>query len=379
MRQDSISAADPLVSLFLELARIPSPSGQERPVVDFLITRLRGLGLDVEEGDPLYEDSGLSAGNLYCRIPGTVEGETIMLSAHTDTVAGDPEALPEPYVDGDTIRSGSRSVLGADDKGALASIVYAVETIVHQKIPHAGVELLLTVGEEGGLKGAKASTLEGFESTAGFCLDSTGPVGNVIVRSPSQKSVNAMFIGKSAHAGVVPEEGRSAIAAASKAIAAMQLGRLDEETTANIGIIRGGEAVNVVPDRCSIHGEARSHDHGKLVQQVTAMIEAINLAASQQDVDVEITVVDEFHGFDHSEGSLSVELAEAAIRKIGLTPERTSTGGGSDVNVFNLMGLECVNLSSGMEKVHTPEEYITVESLHQMHDLILALVEGARA
>lgn len=379
MRQESIGTSDPIVALFIELARIPSPTGHERSVVDFITTRLRGLGLDVWEGDPLYDNSKSSAGNLYCRIPGNMAGVTILLSAHTDTVASDPDAFPDPWLDGGVVRSRSRSVLGADDKAALAAILCSVEKVVRDRLPHAGIELLLTVGEEGGLKGAKASSLEKLESRCGFCLDSTGPVGDVIVKSPSQKTVNALFLGRSAHAGVVPEEGRNAIAAAGKAIASMKLGRIDEETTANIGIIRGGDAVNVVPDRCSINGEARSHDDGKLEEQVAAMVDSINLAASQEDVDVEISIVDEFTGFDFSKaGGLPVELAEKAIRRIGLTPGYTSTGGGSDVNVFNLMGLPCVNLATGMEKVHTPDESITVESLHHMYELILALVEEAQ-
>ena len=379
MRQDSIGTTDPLVALFIELARIPSPFGHERSVVDFITTRLRGLGLEVWEGDPLYDNSKSSAGNLYCRIPGDTDGVTILLSAHTDTVASDPDAYPDPWLDGNVIRSRSRSVLGADDKAALAAILYAVEKIVREQLPHAGIELLLTVGEEGGLLGAKASSLEKLESRCGFCFDSTGPVGDLMVKSPSQKTVNALFMGRSAHAGVVPEAGRNAIAAAGKAIAGMRLGRIDEETTANVGIIRGGDAVNVVPDRCSINGEARSHDNEKLEAQVAAMVDSINLAASQEDVDVEITIVDEFTGFDFSEGGgLPVELAERAIRRIGLTPGYASTGGGSDVNVFNLMGLPCVNLATGMEKVHTPDESITVESLYHMHEMILALVEEAQ-
>src|SRR5659263_232866 len=378
MRQDSIAAAGPLVTFFLELARIPSPSGHERAINDFLTTRLRGLGLEVREDEPLYPDSGSSAGNLYCRLEASVPGTPILLSAHTDTVPSEDEALPDPTLVDGVIRSGSRAVLGADDKSAVAAIIHTLERIIREKLPQAGIELLLTVGEEGGLRGAKASSLGLVVAECGFCLDCTGPVGGVIVRSPSQKTVNATFIGKSAHAGVVPEDGRNAVVAAAKAVAAMKLGRLDGETTANVGIIRGGEAVNVVPDRCAIHCEARSHDQEKLENQVVHMLEAINLAAAEEEVDVEITVVDEFHGFDFSAGGLPIELAERAFGRLGLPTERTSTGGGSDVNVFNLRGLPCVNLATGIECVHTPEEYISVESLQQMHDFLMALVEEAR-
>lgn len=376
MRQESIGAADPLVSLFLELAHIPSPSGQERDVNDFLITRLRGLGLEVEEGDSIEEGSA-GAGNLFCRLRGNVPGFPILLAAHTDTVASDRDALPDPVLEDGVLRSRSRAVLGADDKAGVAAIVYSVETIIKQNLQHAGIEILLTVAEEGGLRGAKAWSLDGVEAKCGFCFDSTGSVGNIIVRSPSQKTVRATFIGKAAHAGVAPEEGRNAVAAACSAIAEMRLGRLDEETTANIGIIKGGEAVNVVPDRCAISGEARSHDADKLEELVASMIDAINMGAAREEVDVEMTVVDEFKAFDLREGNLPLHLAEEAIKDIGLEPSRSDTGGGSDVNVINLLGLPCVNLSTGMQKVHTPEEFVSVESLHQAHRLILALTKRA--
>lgn len=378
MRQDSISLSDPLVSLFLELAGIPSPSGHERAVNDFLIRRLSRLGLEVVEGEPLYPDSGSSAGNIYCRLEASVSGTPILLSAHTDTVPSEEKAMPEPVIEDGVIRSRSRAVLGADDKSALAAIVFTMEQIVHSGSPQAGIELLLTVGEEGGLYGAKMSTMEAVVAECGFCLDSTGPVGDVIVRSPSQKTINATFLGVSAHAGVEPEEGRSAVRAASRAIASMKLGRLDEDTTANVGIIKGGEAVNVVPDRCIVKSEARSHFPEKLESQVAHMLDAIQLAAAEEEVDVEVTVIDEFHGFDFSGGGLPIELAERAFARMGLETKRASTGGGSDVNVFNLKGLPSVNLATGMERVHTPDEYISVESLHQMHDFLLALVDEAR-
>lgn len=376
MRQETIGSADPLVALFLELVHIPSPTGQERDINDFLITRLRGLGLDVEEGEPIGEGP-VGAGNLFCRIPGTAPGTTFLLTAHTDTVASEPEALPDPVLEEGVIRSRSRAVLGADDKSGVAAIVYSAERMIKENLPHPTIEILLTVGEEGGLNGAKAWSLDGVQSQCGFCFDSTGPVGNIVTRSPSQKSIDATFIGKAAHAGVVPEDGRSAVAAAGKAIAAMNLGRLDEDTTANIGVIRGGEAVNVIPDRCVIRGEARSHKHERLEEQVAAMVDAMNLAATEEEVDVEISVKDEFHSFDIQQDSLPLVLAEKAIWQIGLEPTMSATGGGSDVNVINLLGLECVNLSCGMKNVHSPEESITVESLHKLHELIVALAENA--
>lgn len=378
MSQDNSGSDDPLVQLFLDLAAIPSPSGREREVVDFIIRYLAGLGLEPVEEEPLGEDTN-TAGNLYCQIPGNGSGISVLLSAHTDTVHANLESAPAPYVDSGVIRSGSRSVLGADDKAAIAAILDAVGHVINGGQEHSGIELLLTVSEEEGLKGAKASDLTKVKARCGFCFDSTGPVGEVIVRSPTQKTIRATFEGKSAHAGVAPEEGRSAVVAASRAIAAMELGRIDADTTANIGVIRGGEAVNVVPDRCSISGESRSHEEASLERQVASMLDAINRAAAETGVDAETSVVDEFHAFDLSGGNLPVELAEQALANIGIKPVLASTGGGSDVNEFNRKGLEAVNLSVGMEKVHTPDEFITIESLRQARDLVLAIVNLANS
>jgi tripeptide aminopeptidase len=376
MSEDLPEIADPLVTLFLELARMPSPTGGERPVVDYLKEYLSSLGLEIDEGEPV-EPGPLAAGNIYCRIPATTDGIPILLSAHTDTVISEPGAAPDPVIEGGIIKSGSEAVLGADNKAALAVMACAVKKVVQQELPHAGIELLFTVCEESGLRGAKASSLEGVIAESGFCMDCTGSVGSIVVRSPSQKTIRAEFIGLAAHAGVAPEDGRSAVKAAAKAISNMELGRLDDETTANIGTIRGGNAINIVPAGCMIEGEARSHDSDRLDEVIAAMIESITVAAAEEGVDVKTTVVDEFSGFDFREGGLTVELAARAMKRMGLVPSYISTGGGSDVNVLNLKGLPCVNLAIGMEKLHTADEYIAVESIQQAYQLILEVIREA--
>lgn len=367
---------DPLVALFLELAEIASPTGNERPVVDFLKERLSRLGLDVEEGPPVGEGD-LAAGNIYCHLPGNTAGTPILFSAHTDTVFSEPGAKPQPVIEGGIIRSAGNAVLGADNKAAVAAMVRAVEQVIAEEIPHAGIELLFTVCEESGLRGAKASSLDDIKADCGFCMDCTGAVGSIVVRSPSQKTVRASFTGRAAHAGVEPEAGRSAVKAAARAISAMELGRLDDETTANIGTIRGGDAINIVPVNCDIEGEARSHDPDRLDEVVAGMIEAITLAATEEEVDVQTTVVDEFSAFDFRAGGMPVELAARSIKRLGLNPSYIATGGGSDVNVLNLKGLPCVNLAIGMEKLHTSEEYIAVESLTRAHQLLLEIIREA--
>jgi tripeptide aminopeptidase len=359
MSEDKAIPDDPLVELFIDLAKIRSPSGDERLVVDYLIRRLEKLGLNPVESEPL---TGGNAGNLYCRIDGDSSGTAVLFSGHTDTIVAESGAIPEPKIADGVISCANRAVLGADDKAALAAIVSAVERIVSENLPHAGIELLLTVSEENGLKGSKAASLEGVRAECGFCLDSTGPVGEVIVRSPAQKTIRATFIGKSAHAGVAPEEGRSAVVAASKAVSGMKLGRIDDD---------------VVPEKCYIAGECRSHKPDKLDSQVTAMMEAVNEAAAAEQVDVDLSVVDEFQAFDLRRGNLPVDIARRALGQIGITPVMADTGGGSDVNEFNRKGLPSVNLSVGMTRVHSPDEYITVESLIQARDLVLAIVSTA--
>ncbi len=376
MNDKGEAPSDPLVSLFMELARIGSPSGSEREIMDFLTARLRGIGLEAEESEPI-EAHAAAAGNLLCRLQATAPGTAIMLAAHVDTVASEKGALPLPVLENGIIRSGSRAVLGADNKAAVAAMVYTLEKIAKEKIPHGGLELLLTVGEECGLRGAKSLDTAGLRASCGFCMDSTGPVGRIVTSSPSQKTIRAVFRGKAAHAGVEPERGRNAIAAAAAAVAGMKLGRIDADTTANVGIIKGGEAVNVVPDTCEIAGEARSHVDEKLEQQVAAMLDGVGFAATAASVDVEVAVVDEFRGFDIGPGHPAYDIAQQALDDIGLGAEPVSTGGGSDVNVFNLKGIPSVNLSAGMENVHSPAESISVESLHQCHQLLLAIIHRA--
>ena len=221
--------------------------------------------------------------------------------------------------------------------------------------------------------------LTGLQARAGFVFDSTGPVGDVIVRAPSQKMVKAEFHGTAAHAGIAPEKGRSAILAAARALAAMRLGRLDEVTTANVGVIEGGSATNIVPERCRLEGEARSHDPQKLAAQVGDMLEAINVAATETGVDVQVTVTDEFTAFALDDDALPVRIAVTALERAGFTPRLIGSGGGSDVNVYNAAGLPSVNLSVGMENVHTPDEYLPVVRLHEAASLLRAIIEAAAA
>ena len=366
---------DDLLDLFVRLVEIPSPSGHERAVADFILAWLRDRGLEPTE-DGSAAATGAGSGNISVVLPGEGRGTPILVAAHMDTVTvnGPVEAV----VEGGVVRSAGDTILGADDKAACA-VLLSVLCGLAAEAPACSLEGVFSTCEEIGLRGAKALDIGGIGAKAGFVFDSTGPIGEVITRAPSQKIVVAEFHGAAAHAGVAPEEGRSAIVAAARAVAAMNLGRLDEISTANIGIIAGGAATNIVPERCRIEGEARSHDPERLAAQIGDMIAAINLSAAAEAVDVTTSVSDEFTAFALPDDALPVRIACAALHAVGVEPRLASSGGGSDVNVYNLRGLPAVNLSVGMEKVHTPDEYMPVERLHEAERLLHAIVAVAGA
>jgi len=364
-----------VAELFVEMARVPSPSGEERAVADQVVGYLRGLALPVDE-DGAGVEIGSTMGNLLCRIEPTAEGTPVFFCAHLDTV---PPAGPlEPVVDDGFIRNGGGTILGADNKAAVATMLEAARRVVAENRPHGGIELLFTPKEEVGLRGAAAFDHERLHARVGYVYDHAGPVGEVILGAPYQCKLNATFRGRAAHSGMYPEEGRSAIAAAARAIADLRLGRLDEETTANVGEIRGGTARNIVPEHCSFLAEARCHDEAKLGALVQEMLETITFAAQLGECDVETQVEQSARGYRFKRDDVPVRLAAAALERSGFEPSYGLSGGGADANVFNERGLECLNLANGAIDIHTPEERIAVEDLERMVDVTLALVEVAR-
>jgi tripeptide aminopeptidase len=369
----------PLVDLFLELCAMPSPSGNERKVTDRVTAVLTGLGLEWDEDDAASRLDG-DAGNVYCRIPATNgEGGTpIFLCAHTDTVP--PEGAIEPVVGEDGIvRNAAATILGSDNKAAVVVMLEAVRRLLEEGRRHAGVELLFTSQEEVSLRGADAFDHTRLHATTGYVYDQGAPIGEIVLGSPHGRLLDFRFHGAAAHAGMYPEDGRSAIAAASRAIADFRLGRIDEETSANVGVISGGTARNVVPEWCSFRAEVRSHDERKAVALTREMLESAAFAASLADCEVETEVRPSFPGYRFRESDAAVRLAAAALERAGYTPSYALSGGGADANVFNARGLQCVNLANGMTDIHTPDERIAVDDLEGMVEVTLALVEVAAA
>jgi len=361
----------------MELAALPTPPGSERPVADVVTAFLSDLGLDVDE-DQAGRSIGSDTGNLYSRLESSgATGTPIFLCAHLDTVP--PEGPIEPTVEDGIVRNAAGTILGADNKAAVAVMLEAAARIVRDRRPHAGLELLFTPKEEVGLQGAKAFDHARLAAEVGFVYDQAAPIGEIVLGAPTQRSLTVRFHGRAAHAGMYPEEGRSAVAAAARAISEMRLGRIDDETSANVGTVRGGTARNIVPEWCVLEAEVRSHDEAKVDELVQELLEACSFAASVGEVEVEANIEEAYRGYRFRRSDPVVRLAAGALERMGLEPRYTLTGGGADANVFNERGLPCLNLANGMVDIHTPQERIAVEDLERMVDVTLALVDGAVA
>ena len=366
----------PMLDLFLELCAVPSPSGQERAVTDRVGEYLTDLGLDWDEDDTAAVLEG-TAGSIYCRIPGeNGHGDPIFLCAHTDTVPLDGRL--EPVVEDGIVRNAGGTILGSDNKAAVVVMLEAVRRILREGTPHAGIELVFTPKEEVGLQGASVFDHTRLVAKTGFVYDQGAPIGEVVLGSPHAYTMDLRFHGRAAHAGMVPEEGRSAIAAAARAIADFRLGRLDDETSANVGVITGGTGRNVVPEWCAFQAELRSQDEQKAADLLREMLETAAFAASLGECELESEVRPSFPGYRFRESDRVVRLAATALTACGFEPTYALSGGGADANVFNARGLECVNLANGMMEIHTPDEHIAVADLEAMVDVTLALVDAAR-
>ena len=368
--------AEGALGLFLELAAISSPSRRERTVTDVCIAYLRDLGLEPVEDPP--PQPGDEAGNVICRLPATAgeTGTTILLCAHVDTV--EPTAAIEPVVVDGVVSNRLETILGGDNKAAVAAMLEGVRRIVAENRPHAGIELVLSVQEETGLHGVKALDCSQFEARIGYVYDHAAPIGGLVTSCPSQYSIDATFLGRSAHAGIVPEEGRNAIAAAARALAEMRFGRLDDETTANVGTIAGGVARNIVADRCDVRLEVRSRDHERALKESQMMLDALAHAANAAECELETKTTLEYRAYKLRRTDPVVQVAWTALEQCGFEPGLLATGGGADSHLFNERGIPCVNIANGMDLIHTPDERIAVADVEAMVDVTLALVEGAR-
>jgi tripeptide aminopeptidase len=358
---------------FVRLCEIRSPTGEEREVADSVAAELRALGLEVSEDDAAGPAEA-GAGNLLARLPGRSD-EWVMFCAHLDTV---PHKGQIEVVRGedDVFRSRGETILGADNKAAVAVFMELVARYAEEP-PPVGIELLLTVAEEQGLRGAKAFDVSALRAERGFVLDHAGPVGEVVVSTPTQQKVLADFHGVEAHAGLRPEDGSSAIAAAAAAISRMEMGRLDAETTANVGLISGGTSGNVVPGHCFVHAEARSLDAGRAGEVAASISDACAWGATEHGCDADVRIEELFRGYRLPPSSPAMELAESGLRDAGVEPARVAIGGGSDANALRLKGFDCVLLANGTEDVHTNDERVSAANLDKMLEVCEGIVTAA--
>jgi tripeptide aminopeptidase len=379
VRRASDREREQLHETFAALCAIESPTGDERRVADRVRSELAAIGLESDEDDA-GRLVGANAGNVFARIPANGAGgnsASILLCAHMDTVP--PLAPIEPVrVDGGWTNA-NEGILGADDKAAVAVLLGVARRFgaAGALPPPVGIELLFTISEETGLHGAKGFDIGRLQSRFGYVFDHATPIGEIVAASPTYHRIEAIVRGRAAHAGVRPEEGRSAIVAAARAISSMELGRLDPETTANVGTIAGGTAANVVPERCRIEAEVRGHDSARVQAQTTSMVDALQDAVNAEECDLDVIVTTMFEGYRVAARAPELELAERALRACGYEPKPIVSGGGADANAFRARGFPCLNLADGTERNHEPDERVSADALEGLFEVAIALVEQA--
>lgn len=375
-----------LIKTFFELLKIESPSRDEKLVADYVSNILQSLGLTVTTDDA-GEKIGSNSGNLTALLKSNCEIKTIsennskigsskipplFFGAHLDTVSLNGEIEPE-IRNKKIVNKNKNCILGADDKVAVAAIIEAIRTLKDYKIKTGDIYILFTIAEEVGLLGSRNMNLKPIKAKYGFLFDGEGNIGTIFNQAPYHNAIDITILGKAAHAGISPERGVSAIQVASKTISKMKLGRIDYGTTCNIGIIEGGVATNIIPEKVEIKAEARSLEEEKLEKLTSQIINNFCIDVKKNKAKAEFKVKREYDGFKISESELPVIMAKNVFKKLGIKPRIIPTVGGSDVNILNSKGKIALNLSAGMENVHSSKEYVKIEELEKLTVLILEL------
>ena len=359
---------------FMELIKITCISKQEREVGDLMIARLQELGGTVVEDVKSREALGGNCGNLVATFKGNVEkAPTIMLTAHLDCVV--PCANIKPQIKDGIITSDGTTILGGDCKAGIVPILETLRVLKEDNLPHGDIQVVFTVCEELGLAGSKNMDQSLLHADFGFTLDSSGRPGKIIDMAPGQNKINVKVYGKTAHAGLAPEKGVNAIKLAAQILTYVPQGRIDEETTCNIGLISGGRATNIVPDMVEIKGECRSRHQNKMEKLTQEIVDAYKAGAEEAGAKIDIEVLPSYNPYVLSHNSTAMIVAKQAAENIGLVPDITGTGGGSDANHFNEYGISCTVLGVGMTNCHTCEEYIIEEDLYKTAEWVLEMVK----
>lgn len=367
---------DRIFEEFKELVAIPCHSTKERQIFEVVKAKLEKLGFVVEEDDAAAKVGG-ECGNMWAFLPGNKAGATkVLLSGHLDGVepCGGTTVVRK---DGNLYSDGT-TILGSDDKSGVVAILEGVRMILEENAEHGDIQVLLTIAEEGGVNGSRCMDKSKLNADVGYALDSEGAPGEIIVGAPGQYKYSIKVIGKTAHGGMEPEKGINSVMVAAKALAEVKrYGRIDEETTANIGIINGGIATNIVPALVEIQGDARSRNSEKLIAIRDEIVNTICSAVEKQGAKAEADVVLKYNSFLVDENSKVVELAKDACAQFGFEPNVGLTGGGSDANFINAYGVPCVILGTGMSNVHTVDEYIKEEDLYNSALMVYGILKAA--
>lgn len=364
-----------LVKLFLDLCSINAPALFEREVVAWTKAYLDSHGLEFFE-DNAGEKIGGNANNLIVKVPGTLpNAPRIFLSAHFDTVEPTDGLIIEE-VDG-IFRSATDHILGGDDKGGMAPAIEAVFALRESGEPHGDIYLLLSVAEEIGLKGAAALDIQSLNLDFGYVLDTGPPVGSYVNRTANHDKMDVRIKGIPAHAGKDPEKGINAIQVLADAVQGMSLGRIDAETTANLGVVHGGTATNVVCAEVLVKAEARSTNAETLDRQIAHMKSKFEEAAKKWNAEIEIDYKRHYNSYTISESEPVIEIAKRASQNLGLEPEMRTTLGGSDANIYNAAGVPTIVVATGMQKIHTHDEFISRADLVKTAELTLEILREA--
>ncbi len=362
-----------LRTTFLELLRLNAPSRKEKPVADYVKAALEAVADEFTE-DGAGKAIGGNANNLIFRLRGAhPTAPALAFEAHMDTV--EPTRELRVRRRGSVVSSSGATVLGADDKAGVAVMIEAARALGRARKRYSVLEFVFAVAEEVGLVGVEHLDYGLIESGLCYVLDSNTPVGSIVTSAPSSDTIEARLRGRKAHAGFEPEKGVNAIAAAARAIARMKQGRLDEETTANIGLIRGGTATNVVPDEAVVRGEARSFSERKLARQVAHMKRCFLEAGEAFGAEVKIETTRAFTTFCVPKTHRLVRAASRAARAVGRRAKVLRSGGGSDASVFNEHGVEAVVLGLGYRNPHTKKESIDLVEMDAAARWVIEIVE----
>lgn len=361
-----------LVENFLEMVKIPSPSLKEREVADYLKKVLEELGLEVTE-DKAGEAIGGNAGNIIgvLKAPGK---KKLLFSSHMDTVL--PCTKINPIVEGGIIKTDGTSVLGGDDKAGIAAIIEMLRIVKENNLDHPEIIVVFSVAEEIGLLGAQHFDVDKYQPDFGFIIDTGGEPGNLTVQAPAAVKGKITIVGKPAHAGIAPENGINALTVASHAITKLRLGRIDEETTSNIGVVSGGQAVNIVMPQVSMMYEARSLQDPKLDALVEETLGIFTKTCEEFGAEFKSEIKKGYSSFNMDRDAEVVKIFGTACEKAGIQFTTLASGGGSDTNIYNVKNIPSVNMAIGMSKVHTTEEFIAIKDMVDCSKILVELVRG---